>query len=75
MNKKSKYNLSDGEEDELETGSFPEKDDFEDEVPFDDEDDEEATENGSMSAFQTIFFSYDIQFLRCSLQLRVYNAK
>ncbi|KAM7487525.1 hypothetical protein LguiB_025009 [Lonicera macranthoides] len=46
VSKKSKYNLSDGEEDELETGSFPEKDDFEDEVPFDDEDDEEATENG-----------------------------
>jgi nucleolar protein 14 len=37
VSKKSKYNLSDGDEDELENG---ERDDFEDEVPFDDEDDE-----------------------------------
>ncbi|KAK2996691.1 hypothetical protein RJ639_026260, partial [Escallonia herrerae] len=47
MSKKSKYNLSDGEEDELEVeglGSFPERDDFEDDVPFEDYDDREATE-------------------------------
>ncbi|KAK2983887.1 hypothetical protein RJ640_008046 [Escallonia rubra] len=47
MSKKSKYNLSDGEEDELEIeglGSFPERDDFEDDVPFEDYDDREATE-------------------------------
>ena len=41
LSKKSRYNLSDGEDDEFETqdGSFyPERDDFEDEVPFDDQD-------------------------------------
>lgn len=49
MNKKSKYNLSDGEEDELEIqgGLFPERDDFEDELPFDEDDDDGATESGS----------------------------
>ncbi|CAI0390648.1 unnamed protein product [Linum tenue] len=42
LGKRSKYNLSDGEEDDFGTsalGSFGERDDFEDEVPFDDEDD------------------------------------
>ncbi|CAI0463404.1 unnamed protein product [Linum tenue] len=42
LGKKSKYNLSDGEEDDFGTsalGSFGERDDFEDEMPFDDEDD------------------------------------
>ena len=52
LSKKSKYNLSDGEEDELEIqgGLFPEKDDFDDEIPFDgDEDvDDGSTGNGSM---------------------------
>lgn len=46
LGKKSRYNLSDGEDDEFEIqdGSlYPERDDFEDEVPFDDEDGE-ATE-------------------------------
>lgn len=58
LNKKSKYNLSDGEEDELEIpglGSFSDKDDFEDEVPFDEDDDGEVTESGSMPAFFVIF--------------------
>ncbi|KAL8254000.1 hypothetical protein R6Q59_032221 [Mikania micrantha] len=43
--KKSRYNLSDGEEDEYEVqeGSlYPERDDFDDEVPFDVEDEEAA---------------------------------
>ncbi|KVI05291.1 Nucleolar protein 14 [Cynara cardunculus var. scolymus] len=47
LSKKSKYNLSDGEEDEfdIEDGSlYPERDDFEDEVPFDEEEDGEVTE-------------------------------
>lgn len=41
LSKKSKYNLSDGEEDELEIqdGLFPEKDDFDDEIPFDEDED------------------------------------
>ncbi|KAL4556610.1 hypothetical protein LXL04_039268 [Taraxacum kok-saghyz] len=41
LSKKSRYNLSDGEDDEFETQDFslyPERDDFEDEVPFDDQD-------------------------------------
>ncbi|CAI9260120.1 unnamed protein product [Lactuca saligna] len=41
LSKKSKYNLSDGEEDEFEIQDdrlYPERDDFEDEVPFDEED-------------------------------------
>ncbi|CAK9142448.1 unnamed protein product [Ilex paraguariensis] len=53
LKKKNKYNLSDGEEDELDIqglGSFPERDDFEDEIPFGDYDDEEATENDKSSA-------------------------
>lgn len=57
LNKKSKYNLSDGEEDELDipgVGSFSDKDDFEDEVPFDDDEDGEFTETGSMTAFLII---------------------
>ncbi|GFZ00239.1 hypothetical protein Acr_13g0016380 [Actinidia rufa] len=47
LNKKSKYNLSDGEEDEfkIEDGmSLQGRDDFEDEVPFDDEDDAETAD-------------------------------
>ncbi|KAI3693885.1 hypothetical protein L1987_76840 [Smallanthus sonchifolius] len=45
LSKKSRYNLSDGEEDEYEDqeGSlYPERDDFDDEVPFDEEDEEAA---------------------------------
>ena len=61
LGKKSKYNLSDGEdEDEFEEsglGSFPEKDDFEDDVPFEDDEDKELGESGS------IFFSYYIEVL------------
>ncbi|KAL0408763.1 UNVERIFIED_CONTAM: Nucleolar protein 14 [Sesamum radiatum] len=40
LKKKSKYNLSDGEEDEFEiqdSGYFPERDDFEDEEPLDED--------------------------------------
>lgn len=43
LKKKSKYNLSDGEEDDLEIsglGSFLGRDDFEDEVQFDDDEEE-----------------------------------
>lgn len=55
LGKKSKYNLSDGEDDdEFEgsgLGSFPEKDDFEDDVPFeDDDDDKELGESEKRSA-------------------------
>ncbi|KAI7748626.1 hypothetical protein M8C21_012426 [Ambrosia artemisiifolia] len=45
LSKKSRYNLSDGEEDEYEDqegGLYPERDDFDDEVPFDEEDQEAA---------------------------------
>ena len=52
LGKKSKYNLSDGEEDEYEIqdgSGYPERDDFEDEVPFDEEDGE-ATEAESKFA-------------------------
>ncbi|GER40586.1 hypothetical protein STAS_17260 [Striga asiatica] len=41
LKKKSKYNLSDGEEDDFEIpdgGYFPERDDFEDDVPLDEDD-------------------------------------
>lgn len=56
MNKKSKYNLSDGEDDDFGVeglGAMPERDDYEDEVPHDDDDDNyggaEAASNKSMS--------------------------
>lgn len=55
--KKSRFNLSDGEEDEYEDqdGSiYPERDDFEDEVPFDEEDGE-AIE--AESTFILFFFT------------------
>lgn len=42
LNKKSKYNLSDGEEDDFEFdgfGALSERDDFEDEMPPDEDDD------------------------------------
>ncbi|XP_076917680.1 uncharacterized protein LOC143577842 [Bidens hawaiensis] len=45
LSKKSKYNLSDGEEDEYEDqegGLYPERDDFDDEIPVDEEDEEAA---------------------------------
>ncbi|KAK9277046.1 hypothetical protein L1049_006585 [Liquidambar formosana] len=48
LGKKSKYNLSDGEEDDLDiqgVGSFSERDDFEDEILPEDDDDAEATES------------------------------
>ncbi|KAK6116411.1 hypothetical protein DH2020_049873 [Rehmannia glutinosa] len=48
LKKKSKYNLSDGEEDDLEfqdNGYFPVRDDFEDEVPLDE--DEAGHSDGS----------------------------
>lgn len=51
LGKKSKYNLSDGEEDDLDiqgVGSFSERDDFEDEILPEDDDDAEATESESM---------------------------
>lgn len=49
LNKKSKYNLSDGEEDEFGSQSgFQGRDDFEDEVPIGDEDDVEAAHTESM---------------------------
>lgn len=49
LSKKSKYNLSDGEEDELEIqgGLFPEKDDFDDEILFDDDEDDSRSATGS----------------------------
>ncbi|KAK1360924.1 Nucleolar protein 14 [Heracleum sosnowskyi] len=54
LGKKSKYNLSDGEdEDEFEEsglGSFQEKDDFEDDVPFEDDEDKELGESEKRSA-------------------------
>ncbi|KAL3511019.1 hypothetical protein ACH5RR_030420 [Cinchona calisaya] len=52
LSKKSKYNLSDGEEDELEiqAGLFPEKDDFEDEIPFDEDEEDGPTVSGKKSA-------------------------
>lgn len=56
LNKKSKYNLSDGEDDDFGVeglGAMPERDDYEDEVPHDDDDDNyggaEAASNKSMS--------------------------
>ncbi len=49
MNKKSKYNLSDGEEEDFEIhglGALSERDDFEDEMlPDDDDHDGEAPES------------------------------
>lgn len=53
LSKKSKYNLSDGEDDEFEIQDdrmYPERDDFEDEVPFDEEDGD-PTEAESKFAF------------------------
>ncbi|XP_028761910.1 nucleolar protein 14-like [Neltuma alba] len=49
LNKKSKYNLSDGEEDDDEGLEIPERDDFEDEMVSDDDDAVETgeTENNS----------------------------
>ncbi|XP_027096915.1 uncharacterized protein [Coffea arabica] len=49
LSKKSKYNLSDGEEDELEIqgGLFPEKDDFDDEIPFDEDEDVDDGSTGN----------------------------
>lgn len=48
MNKKSKYNLSDGEEDEFDNqNGLQGRDDFEDEVPFDEEDDVEDPDTES----------------------------
>lgn len=48
MNKKSKYNLSDGEEDEFDNpNGLQGRDDFEDEVPFDEEEDVEGPDADS----------------------------
>ncbi|KAL2542866.1 Nop14-like protein [Abeliophyllum distichum] len=52
LKKKSIYNLSDGEEDEFDIqglGSLLERDDFEDEVPFDEDEDGEAAGNEKKS--------------------------
>ncbi|XP_059648722.1 uncharacterized protein LOC132294765 [Cornus florida] len=57
VSKKSKYNLSDGEEDEFELGglgSFPERDDFEDEVPLHDDDDAEAADDRSSAVLKQL---------------------
>lgn len=51
LGKKSKYNLSDGEEDEFgneDVQSFPERDDFEDEIPFDDDDDADTEKKSAI---------------------------
>lgn len=51
LGKKSKYNLSDGEEDEFgneDVRSFPERDDFEDEIPFDDDDDDDTEKKSAI---------------------------
>ncbi|KAL2559181.1 Nop14-like protein [Forsythia ovata] len=52
LKKKSIYNLSDGEEDEFDiqgSGSFLQRDDFEDEVPFDEDEDGEAAGSAKKS--------------------------
>ncbi|KAK4423666.1 Nucleolar protein 14 [Sesamum alatum] len=49
LKKKSKYNLSDGEEDEFEIqdgGYFPERDDFEDEEPLDEDEADQSIGSG-----------------------------
>ncbi|KAF7124640.1 hypothetical protein RHSIM_Rhsim12G0073500 [Rhododendron simsii] len=51
LNKKSKYNLSDGEEDEFDNqNGLQGRDDFEDEVPFDEEDDVEDPDTEKKSS-------------------------
>lgn len=60
MKKKSKYNLSDGE-DELDfqgSGSFPERDDFEDELLFDEDENGEAAGSASKCAFHDYMFAF-----------------
>ena len=64
LKKKSKYNLSDGEEDEFEikgVSSFSERDDFEDEIlPDDDGDGPEG--DGIESMLELTTFVHDIGF-------------
>ncbi|CAI9775189.1 unnamed protein product [Fraxinus pennsylvanica] len=71
LKKKSKYNLSDGEEDEFDiqgSGSFPERDDFEDEVPFDE--DEEGKASGSEKR-STILGQLDLHGAESDLEERL----
>lgn len=54
LNKKSKYNLSDGEEEDFDIqgfGSIQGRDDFEDEVPYDDDDDAEPSGKSAILRF------------------------
>lgn len=65
LKKKSKYNLSDGEEDEFEiegVPSFSERDDFEDEIVPDDDDDDGAEGAGTESMYELPTFVHDIEF-------------
>lgn len=60
MKKKSKYNLSDGEEDDFEFqdgGYFPEKDDFENE-PLDGDYDDEDLPVGNNSKYLYVCFLF-----------------
>ncbi|RAL38320.1 hypothetical protein DM860_002298 [Cuscuta australis] len=50
LKKKSKYNLSDGEDEELDGSFFQGRDDFQDEVPFDDDEDDRVDTSGKRSA-------------------------
>lgn len=55
LKKKSKYNLSDGEEDDFEihdSGYFPERDDFEDEEPLDEDEAGQPVESESKCSLQ-----------------------
>ncbi|XP_057961275.1 uncharacterized protein LOC131153166 [Malania oleifera] len=64
LNKKSRYNLSDGEEDELDIqglGSFLERDDFEDEIQPDDDDDTENAGTEKKSAILKHVGAYNVQ--------------
>lgn len=51
LGKKTKFNLSDGEEDEFDApdfGSFPERDDFEDEIPSDNDNDDDDNKRSAI---------------------------
>lgn len=55
MKKKSKYNLSDGEDDDFgiqDSGFFPERDDFEDDEQWDEDDDDIPVGNTSKCSLQ-----------------------
>nr|GMD81684.1 nucleolar protein 14 isoform X1 [Ipomoea batatas] len=67
LKKKSKYNLSDGEEEELDVGFSGGRDDFEDEVPFDEDEDDGLNDGDKRSAILEQLDSHGSQVMQHGL--------